>query len=384
MSDIVYIGQDDPEIRLFESQYKVPDGMCYNSYVILDDKIAVMDTSDQRTVASWKESLAKALGGRKPDYLVVHHLEPDHAGGIAEFLALYPGAKVVCSARAAQMMPQFFPLTDFSANVIPVKEGDTLSLGRHTLRFFMAPMVHWPEVMVSYDDAERVLFSADGFGKFGTRGADPDDWACEARRYYFNICGKYGQPVQTLLQKVAALQIDRILPLHGPDLEGEALAEALRLYGIWSSYGVESEGVFVAYASIHGCTAEAAGRLADIIRAKGVKVSVADLCRDDQAEAVEDAFKYGKMVLAASSYDGGLFPPMFDFLHHLQIKGFQKREVALVENGSWAPVAAREMTKMVAEMKDVAIKGQTVTIRGRLKESDVPALEALADAIIGS
>ena len=272
----------------------------------------------------------------------------------------------------------------YEGRVIPVKEGDTLSLGRHTLRFFMAPMVHWPEVMVSYDDAERVLFSADGFGKFGTRGADPDDWACEARRYYFNICGKYGQPVQTLLQKVAALQIDRILPLHGPDLEGEALAEALRLYGIWSSYGVESEGVFVAYASIHGCTAEAAERLADIIRAKGVKVSVADLCRDDQAEAVEDAFKYGKMVLAASSYDGGLFPPMFDFLHHLQIKGFQKREVALVENGSWAPVAAREMTKMVAEMKDVAIKGQTVTIRGRLKESDVPALEALADAIIGS
>lgn len=382
MSDIVYIGQDDPEIRLFESQYKVPDGMCYNSYVILDDKVAVMDTSDQRTVASWKESLAKALGARKPDYLVVHHLEPDHASGIAEFLALYPAAKVVCSARAAQMMPQFFPSTDFSANVISVKEGDTLSLGRHTLRFIMAPMVHWPEVMVSYDDAERVLFSADGFGKFGTRGAAPDDWACEARRYYFNICGKYGQPVQTLLKKAAALQIDRILPLHGPDLEGESLAEALRLYGIWSSYGVEAEGVFIAYASIHGCTAEAAGRLADIIRAKGVKVSVADLCRDDQAEAVEDAFKYGKMVLAASSYDGGLFPPMYDFLHHLQIKGFQKREVALVENGSWAPVAAREMTKMVAEMKDVAIKGQTVTIRGRLKESDVPALEALADAIL--
>lgn len=382
MSDIIYIGQDDPQLRLFESQYKVPDGMCYNSYVILDDKVAVMDTSDQRTIAAWKTDLAKALGGRTPDFLIVHHLEPDHASGIADFLALYPSAKVVCSARAAQMAPQFFPGTDLTPSLMTVKEGDTLCLGKHTLHFIMAPMVHWPEVMVSYDDAEQVLFSADGFGKFGVRGADPDDWACEARRYYFNICGKYGQPVQTLLKKAAGLDIKRILPLHGPELEGDALAEALRLYGIWSTYGVEAEGVFIAHASIHGCTAEAALKLADIIRAKGVKVSVADLCRDDQAEAIEDAFKYGRLVLAASSYDGGLFPPMYDFIHHLQIKGWQKRKVALMENGSWAPVAGKAMAQMLAEMKDVEVVPSVVTLRGRMKEADLANIEALADAIL--
>ncbi len=381
MSDIKYIGQDDAETRLFESQYTVPDGMCYNSWVIMDEKVAVMDTSDPRTLGQWKADLAKALDGRKPDYLVVHHLEPDHAGGIGEFMEQYPDTKIVCSARAAQMMPQFFPAADFSANVMTVKEGDKLTLGRHTLTFIMAPMVHWPEVMVSYDDAEKTLFSADGFGKFGTRDADADDWACEARRYYFNICGKYGQPVQTLLKKAAGLDIERILPLHGPDLEGEKLSEALRLYNIWSTYGVETEGVFIVHASIHGCTAEAAERLAEILRGKGVKVSVADLCRDDQAEAIEDAFKYGRIVLAASSYDGGLFPPMYDFLHHLQIKSWQKRKVALMENGSWAPCAAKVMTQMVSEMKDVTIMGDTVTLRGRMKEADTEALKALAEAI---
>ena len=383
MSNIIYIGQDDPELRLFESQYVVPEGMCYNSYVILDEKVAVMDTSDARTMDAWKADLAKALGGRKPDYLIVHHLEPDHASGIAEFHDLYPEAKIVCSAKAAQMAPQFFPGTDLTSSLVTVKEGETLSLGQHTLHFVMAPMVHWPEVMVSYDDYEKVLFSADGFGKFGVKAADPDDWACEARRYYFNICGKYGQPVQTLLKKAGALDIQKIYPLHGPELEGAALAEALRLYGIWSSYGVEAEGVFIAYASIHGCTAQAVEKLAEILRAKGVKVSTSDLCRDDQAEAIEDAFKYGRLVLAASSYDAGLFPPMYDFIHHLQIKTWQKRKVALIENGSWAPSAGKVMTQMIGELKDVQIMGNLVTIRGRMKDSDVPALEALADAILG-
>lgn len=381
MSDIVYIGQDDPEIRLFESQYRVPDGMCYNSYVILDEKVAVMDTSDSRTLAGWKADLAQALGGRTPDYLIVHHLEPDHASGIADFLALYPSAKVVCSVRAAQMAPQFFPDADLAGKFVTVGEGDTLSLGLHTLRFIMAPMVHWPEVMVTYDETAKALFSADGFGKFGVRGADPDDWACEARRYYFNICGKYGKPVQTLLKKASKLDIKRILPLHGPELEGEALAEALRLYDIWSSGKIESEGVFVAYASIHGCTAEAALKVADLIRARGVKVAVADLCRDDQAEAVEDAFKYGRMVLAASTYDGGLFPPMYDFIHHLEIKGWGGRKVALIENGSWAPVAGRKMMEMLGNFEGLDMTCGVVTLRGRMKEADFPNLESLAAAI---
>lgn len=381
--DIIYIGQDDASIRLFESQYVVPDGMCYNSYLILDEKVAIMDTSDSRTTEAWKRDLTAALNGRKPDYLVVHHLEPDHASGIAEVMSLYPELKVVCSVKASQMMPLFFPDFDFAERVITVKEKGTLSLGKHTLTFFMAPMVHWPEVMVSYDNEAKALFSADGFGKFGTYEADADDWACEARRYYFNICGKYGAPVSTLLKKAASLEIEQILPLHGPILKGEKLADALRLYSVWSSYGIEAEGVFIAHASIHGCTKEAAEKLAEILRAKGCKkVSVSDLCRDDQAEAVEDAFKYGKIVLAASSYDAGLFPPMYDFIHHLQIKAWQGREVALIENGSWAPSAARVMKDMLATMKNIAIKGDTVTLRGRMKPADIPALETLADAIM--
>jgi len=381
--DIIYIGQDDRETTLFESQYDLPEGMCYNSYLINDDKIAIMDTSDQRTFEAWLYDLKNALAGKTPDYLVVQHLEPDHTSGIGEVLNLYPEIKIVCSAKAATMIPLYFPNHDISENVMTVKEGDTLNLGKHTLQFIMAPMVHWPEVMVTYDQTDKVLFSADAFGKFGVREADPDDWACEARRYYFNICGKYGGPVSTLLKKAAALEIDQICPLHGPILKGEAMAEALRLYNIWSAYGVEAEGVFIAYASIHGCTKEAAELLSAILKGKGCKkVAIADLCREDQAEAIEDAFKYGKVVLAASSYDAGLFPPMYDFLHHLQIKAWQNREVALIENGSWAPSAGRVMKQMIEEMKNVTIKGDLVTIRGRMKDTDISALEALADAIL--
>lgn len=389
--DVVYIGVDDPKQHLFESQYHTPEGMCYNSYVIIDEKVAVMDTSDSRTLGEWKANLAAALNGRQPDYLVVHHLEPDHASGIAEVCALYPQMQIVCSAKAKQMMPQYWPLTDSNrggesleeARIITVKEGDTLALGRHTLHFVMAPMVHWPEVMVSYDDADRLLFSADGFGKFGVYDADADDWACEARRYYFNICGKYGTPVATLLKKAAALSIDKILPLHGPVLEGEKMAEALRLYTIWSAYDVETEGVFVAHASIHGNTAAAAEKLVDILKAKGCpKVAVNDLCRDDLGEAIEDAFRYGKMICMASSYDAGVFPPMYDFLHHLDIKAYQRRRVGLVENGSWAPSAAKTMRPMLEGMKQVEVVEPVVTLRGRMKEADLAQLEALADAIL--
>ena len=342
-----------------------------------------MDTSDSRTLDEWKQNLAAALNGRQPDYLVVHHLEPDHASGIAEVCALYSNMQIVCSAKAKQMMPQYFEDTALEARVITVKEGDTLALGRHTLHFVMAPMVHWPEVMVTYDDADRLLFSADGFGKFGVYDADADDWACEARRYYFNICGKYGGPVSTLLKKAAALDIDKILPLHGPVLEGEKMAEAVRLYTIWSAYDVETEGVFIAHASIHGNTAQAAERLVEILKAKGCpKVAITDLCRDDLGEAIEDAFRYGKMVCMASSYDAGVFPPMYDFLHHLDIKAYQRRRVALIENGSWAPSAAKTMRAMLEGMKQVEVVEPVVTLRGRMKDSDIPQLEALAEAIL--
>ena len=382
-SDIRYIGVDDPEQRLFESQYHTPEGMCYNSYVVLDEKVAVLDTSDSRTLDAWKANLQEALDGRQPDYLIVHHLEPDHASGIAEVCALYPDLQIVCSAKAQQMMPLYFDAAALSSRILAVKEGETLSLGRHTLHFVMAPMVHWPEVMVSYDDADRVLFSADAFGKFGVYDADADDWACEARRYYFNICGKYGAPVSTLLKKAAALDIQQILPLHGPVLAGEKMAEAVRLYTLWGAYEVETEGVFIAHASIHGNTAAAAGRLAEILKQKGCpKVALCDLCRDDLGEAIEDAFRYGRMVCMASSYDAGVFPPMYDFLHHLEIKAYQRRRVALVENGSWAPSAAKTMRPMLEGMKQVEVVEPVVTLRGRMKEADVPALEALADAIL--
>jgi flavorubredoxin len=349
----------------------------------MDEDIAIMDTTDPRTLTPWLEDLQKALEGKTPKYLIVQHLEPDHTSGISEVLRLYPEIKIVCTAKAASMIPLFFPNDDISSNVMTVKEGDTLSLGRHTLKFIMAPMVHWPEVMVTYDQKDKVLFSADAFGKFGVREAEPDDWACEARRYYFNICGKYGGPVSKLLKKAAALEIEHICPLHGPILEGEKMVEAIRLYTIWSAYGVEAEGVFIAYASIHGCTKEAAELLSAILKGKGCKkVAIADLCREDQAEAIEDAFKYGKVILAASSYDAGLFPPMYDFIHHLQIKAWQNREVGLIENGSWAPSAGRVMKQMIEEMKNVTIKGDVVTLRGRMKDTDIPSLEALADAIL--
>ena len=379
--DIKYIGVDDTDLDLFESQYIIPNGISYNSYIILDEKVAVMDAVDSRKETEWLEKLAAALDGRQPDYLVVQHMEPDHAGSITAFMERYPEAKIVASARAIQMMPQFFEGVDFSANTIAVKEGETLSLGAHTLQFFAAPMVHWPEVIVTYDQTDKVLFSADGFGKFGALAAD-EEWACDARRYYFNICGKYGAQVQALLKKAATLDIECICPLHGPILK-ENLGYYIGLYDTWSSYGVETEGIFIAYASIHGGTAVAAHKLAEILRAKGApKVSVADLSRDDMAEAVEDAFRMDRLVVAAASYDGGVFPVMHDFLHHLQIKSYQKRKVGIIENGSWAPCAARVMRSMLETMKDVEIVEPVVTIRSRMKQTDIPLLENLADALL--
>lgn len=379
--DIKYIGVDDTDLDLFESQYIIPNGISYNSYIILDEKVAVMDAVDSRKEVEWLEKLAAALDGRQPDYLVVQHMEPDHTGSITAFMERYPEAKIVASARAIQMMPQFFEGIDFSTNTVAVAEGETLSLGAHTLQFFAAPMVHWPEVIVTYDQADKVLFSADGFGKFGALAAD-EEWACEARRYYFNICGKYGAQVQALLKKAATLDIECICPLHGPILK-ENLGYYIGLYDTWSSYGVETEGIFIAYASIHGGTAVAAHKLAEILRAKGApKVSVADLSRDDMAEAVEDAFRMDRLVVAAASYDGGVFPVMHDFLHHLQIKSYQKRKVGIIENGSWAPCAARVMRSMLETMKDVEIVEPVVTIRSRMKQTDIPLLENLADALL--
>ena len=379
--DIAYIGVDDTDLDLFESQYIIPNGISYNSYLIKDEKIAIMDTADNRKIDEWLGNLRTALDGRTPDYLVVQHMEPDHAGCIAEILEEYPAIKIVASARAIQMLPQFFEGKDFSQNAIAVKEGDTLCLGEHTLQFFMAPMVHWPEVMVTYDKKDKVVFSADGFGKFGALSHE-EDWACEARRYYFNICGKYGGPVQALLKKLATLDVECICPLHGPILK-ENLGYYIGLYDTWSKYDVETEGVFIAYASIHGGTAAVANVMAEILREKGTKkVSVADLSRDDMAEAIEDAFRMDKMIVAAASYDGGVFPVMHDFLHHLQIKAYQKRRVGIIENGSWAPCAGRVMRGMLEQMKDVEIVEPMVTILSRMKQSDRAALEALADAIL--
>lgn len=382
MKKIHYIGVDDPTMHLFESQYVTPEGMCYNSYLIEDEKIAVMDTVDPRKTEEWLEKLAGALKGRRPDYLVVHHMEPDHAGSIAAFVSAYPETQVVASQKALQMMAQFMEPCPVK-NSLAIKEGDTLALGEHTLTFVAAPMVHWPEVMMSYESSEHVLFAADGFGKFGVYDADPDDWACEARRYYFNICGKYGTQVSAVLKKAAGLQIDTICPLHGPVLEGEKLAEALRLYTIWSAYGVETEGVLVAHASIHGNTARAAEKFADILRAKGAKkVVVADLCRDDMAEVIEDAFRMGHLVVAAASYDATVFPPMQMFLWKLAAKGYQKRTVGIIENGSWAPTAARVMKSMIEPMKDIKLVEPVVTIKSTLKAEDMPQMEALAYAVL--
>ncbi len=378
---IKYIGVDDTTIDLFESQYIVPNGISYNSYLITDEKVAIMDTVDLRKSEDWWTNLEEALEGRTPDYLIVQHMEPDHAGNIAKALAKYPDMKVVASAKAIQMMPQFFEDTDFNGRTLAVKEGETLSLGEHTLQFFMAPMVHWPEVMVTYDQQDKVLFSADGFGKFGAL-AHEEEWACEARRYYFNICGKYGAQVQALLKKAATLDIACICPLHGPILK-ENLGYYIGLYDTWSKYEVETEGVFIAYASIHGGTKKAAEKMAEILRAKGApKVSIADLCRNDMAEAVEDAFRMDKLIVAAASYDADVFPPMYDFLHHLKLKAYQKRRVGIIENGSWAPCAGRVMKGMLETMKDIEIVEPMVTIRSAMKQGDIPALEALADAML--
>lgn len=377
---IKYIGVDDTTIDLFESQYVVPEGISYNSYVILDDAVAVMDTVDKRGQKEWEENLLAALNGRKVDYLVIQHLEPDHAGSIARMVELFPEVVLVGNAKTFAMLPQFFELPP-NVGTLTVKEGDSLSLGEHTLSFFMAPMVHWPEVMVTYEAKEKVLFSADGFGKFGALSlTEEDGWACEARRYYFNIVGKYGAPVQTLLKKAAGLEIQCICPLHGPVLK-EDLEYYLNLYDIWSSYRAENEGVVIAYASIHGNTAQAAKKFGEMLVKKGVKVCVHDLSRADMAEVIEDAFRYDRLVLAAASYDGGVFPCMQDFLHHLQSKAFQKRKVALIENGSWAPSAARTMRVILETMKDIEILEPTLTIRSVLKESDGSVLEQMAEVL---
>lgn len=382
-NSVVYIGVDDTDIDLFESQYVVPNGVSYNSYLILDEKVAIMDTVDLRKCDEWLENLHVALNGRTPDYLVVQHLEPDHAGSIAKVMERYPNMQVVASDKAVKMMPQFFFDVELEGRTMGVKEGGTLSLGGRTLHFAMAPMVHWPEVMVTYDSLEKILFSADGFGKFGALAHD-EEWTCEARRYYFNICGKYGAPVQALLKKAATLDIAIICPLHGPVLT-ENLGFYIDLYDKWSKYEAEEQGVLVAYASIHGNTAEVANKFADILRAKGAKrVVVRDLSRTDMAEVVEDAFRYSHLVVAAASYDSDVFPPMHDFLHHLAIKGYCKRRIAIIENGSWAPSAGRAMRNIIDRFKDVCVVEDMVTIMSRMKPSDIPALESLADEVLAA
>ena len=378
---IKYIGVDDTTLDLFESQYAVPDGVSYNSYVILDDKTAIMDTVDKRGMKDWENNLLNALDGRNADYVIIQHMEPDHAGSLARLIELFPEITVVGNAKTFVMINQFFENINIK-NSLTVKEGDTLNLGSHTLTFVMAPMVHLPEVMVTYESSEKVLFSADGFGKFGALSLTENaDWACEARRYYFNIVGKYGAPVQTLLKKASALDIKTICPLHGPVLS-DNLGYYLDLYNTWSSYQPESKGVFIAYASIHGNTAYAAEQFAEMLRNKGVdNVVITDLSRCDIAEAVEDAFRYDRMVLAAASYDAGVFPIMQDFLHHLQAKAFQNRTVGLIENGSWAPTAAKTMRNILETMKNITIVEPVVTIKSVLKETDIPALDQLADAL---
>lgn len=363
---VKYVGTDDKTIDLFESQYIVPKGVSYNSYVIFDEKITVMDTADKRRTDEWLANVKAALGDKKPAYLVVSHMEPDHSASIAAFLKAYPGTAVVGNAKTFQIAEQFFG--DIFLNKVVVKDGETLSLGAHALTFVFAPMVHWPEVMVAYEQSEKILFSADAFGKFGALDAD-EDWDCEARRYYINIVGKYGAQVQSLLKKAAALDIRTICPLHGPVLT-ENLAHYIEKYDIWSSYRPETEGTFIACASIHGHTAEAAKKLADKLAAKGEKVEFIDLTRDDMAEAVENAFRYDKTVLAACSYDGGVFPPMEDFLNHLKAKNFQNRKIALIENGSWAPSAGKVMRAALETMKNIEF-GPSLTIRSALKDDGV-------------
>ena len=377
---ILYIGADDKDLDLFESQYVIPNGVSYNSYVIMDEKIAVMDTVDARRAEEWLDNLEKALAGKTPDYLVVSHMEPDHAANIKRLVEKYPQMKVVGNPKTFTMIGQFFDV-DLSERSVVVTEGDTLNLGKHELQFFMAPMVHWPEVMVSYEKTEKILFSADGFGKFGALDTE-EDWACEARRYYFNIVGKYGVQVQALLKKAATLDIAMICPLHGPILK-ENLGYYIEKYNIWSSYQPEDDGVLVAYASIHGNTRKAAEKMKEILEAKGAaKVAITDLSRDDMAEAVEDAFRYDKVVLAAATYDGGVFPCMEDFLHHLKSKNYQKRKVALIENGSWGPMAAKTMKGILEGMKEVSICEKTVTIKSAMKQENIAQMEELAEELL--
>lgn len=377
---IKYIGVDDKDIDLFESQYIVPNGISYNSYVILDEKICVLDTVDKRKTDEWFANLENVLDGKAPDYLVINHLEPDHASNIKALADKYPDMKLVGNAKTFNMLPQFFDI-DLTDRTVTVKEGDTLNLGEHTLSFYMAPMVHWPEVMVTYESKEKVLFSADAFGKFGTLDTE-EDWACEARRYYFNICGKYGVQVQALLKKAAKLDIEKICPLHGPILT-ENLGYYINLYDIWSKYEPEVDGIFIAYCSIHGNTEKAALKLYDILKEKtNKKIAISDLSRSDMAENIEDAFKYSTLVVAAPSYDGGVFPIMNDFLHHLKIKGYKNRKVAMIENGSWAPCAIKAMQPYFDEMKGIEVSDAKVTIRSTMTAENEAQLAALAESVI--
>lgn len=377
---VFYAGVDDKDIDLFEGQYIVPNGMAYNSYVIMDEKIAIMDMVDKRKADDWTANVTEILGGQQPDYLIISHLEPDHSAYLGDVLTKYPKLKVVSNAKLFGMLPNFFDV-DLTDRTVVVGEGDTLSLGSHTLQFFMAPMVHWPEVMVTYEQSEKILFSADGFGKFGTLDTD-EDWACEARRYYFNICGKFGMPVQTLLKKAAGLDIQMICPLHGPILT-ENLDYYIGKYQIWSSYEPEDKGIFIAYASLHGNTKKAAEMLAKTLEEKGApKVSIADLSRDDLAECVEDAFRYDRLVVAAPTYEGDVMPIMSDFIRHLRIKAYQKRTVGIIENGAWAPMAAKVMREQFEAMKDVTVLDETVTIKATVKDADKASIEALADALL--
>ena len=379
--NIKYIGVDDRDIDLFEGQYVVPEGMAYNSYVIVDEKIAVTDSVDAHKVNEWLANLEAVLAGRKPDYLVIHHLEPDHAGGIADFVAKYPETTLVSSAKAFALLPQFMALPE-SVKKQTVKEGDTLSLGAHTLQFVGAPMVHWPEVLFSYEQSEKVLFAADAFGKFGVYDADPDDWACEARRYYFNIVGKYGNQVQAVLKKAAALDIKTICPLHGPVLT-ENLGYYIDKYNTWSSYAPEDKGVLVAFASIYGGTKKAAEKLAEKLTAAGVeKVVVSDLARSDMAEVIEDAFRYDRMVVAAPTYDAGLFPVMEDFLNHLKAKNYSNRKVGVIENGTWAPMAAKKMTEILSTLKNVTLAETVVTVKSTLSAESEAALDKLVAEMV--
>lgn len=380
---ILYIGADDKDLDLFEGQYAIPEGISYNSYVILDEKIAIMDTIDARKTNEWLDNLQTALNGRQPDYLVVSHMEPDHSANIRRIMEMYPDVTVVCTALAQKLIVRFFGETPASNQMLAVTDGDTLSLGEHTLQFFTAPMVHWPEVMMTYEQKEQILFSADAFGKFGALSYDdPEGWACEARRYYFNIVGKYGAQVQAVLKKLSGLSISKICPLHGPILD-DNLGYYLQTYNTWSSYEPEDAGIFIAYCSLHGNTEEAALKLASILKSDSdVKVATADLRRDDLHEAVEDAFRYDRVVLAAPTYDGGVMPIMEDFIAHLRAKNYQNRHVGIIENGSWAPVAGKVMREAMESLKNITIVEPIVTVESTVKPATVEALKELATALL--